>query len=120
MAGPEITDNPAKLHHHPTRCSLNLPHPPALMKLMEGISDMLFLLSRSRSHYHCRLFNGSAADVEEKVLCCSLSVFSLDHDHEMEEKNEYVKHISGLWQHKVMFYLLKCSHPYKHMYRVYF
>lgn len=44
MAGPEITDNPAKSHHHPTRCGLNLPHPPVLMKLMEGISDMLFLL----------------------------------------------------------------------------
>lgn len=45
MAGPGITDNPAKSHHHPARCGLNLPHPPALMKLMEGISDMLFLLS---------------------------------------------------------------------------
>lgn len=63
MAGPEITDNPAKLHHHPTRCGLNLPHPPALMKLMEGISDMLFLLSLS--HYHCHPFNGVAADVGE-------------------------------------------------------
>ena len=72
MAGPEITDNPAKSHHHPTRCGLNLLHPPALMKLMEGISDMLFLLSLSvslslslsfsfslfHSHYHCHLFNG--------------------------------------------------------------
>lgn len=47
MAGPEITDNPAKSHHHPTRCGLNLPHPPALMKLMEGISDTLFLHSLS-------------------------------------------------------------------------
>lgn len=50
MAGPEITDHTAKSHHHPTRCGLNLPHPPALMKLMEGISDMLFLLSLSLSH----------------------------------------------------------------------
>lgn len=45
MVGPEITDNPAKSHYHPTRRGLNLPHPPALMKLMEGISDMLFLRS---------------------------------------------------------------------------
>lgn len=67
MAAPEITDNPAKSHHHPTRCCLNLPHPPALMKLMEGISDMLFLLCLSLSH--CHLFNDVvAADVRGKVL----------------------------------------------------
>lgn len=65
MARPEITDNPAKSHHHPTRCGLNLPHPPALMKLMEGISDMLFLLSLSLPLCHCCLFNGVAADVKE-------------------------------------------------------
>lgn len=65
MARPEITDNPAKSHHHPTRCGLNLPHPPALMKLMEGISDMLFLLSPFPSQYH--LINGIAARVGEKI-----------------------------------------------------
>lgn len=66
MAGPEITDNPAKSHHHPTRCGLNLPHPPVLMKLMEGISDMLFLLSRLHTRYHCRVVNGGVDDVGDK------------------------------------------------------
>lgn len=65
MARPEITDNPAKSHHHPTRCGLNLPHPPALMKLMERISDMLFLLSPFPSQY--RLINAVAARVGETI-----------------------------------------------------
>ncbi len=76
MAGPEITDNPAKSHHHPTRCGLNLPHPPALMKLMEGISDMLFLLSRSLTITVVSLMAS---------LLMSLPVFILGHEHEKQE-----------------------------------
>lgn len=88
MAGPEITDNPAKSHHHPTRCGLNLPHPPALMKLMEGISDMLFLLLLSRSLCHCHLFNGVTADGGEKdqifffFFFIAPLAFILGHEHE--------------------------------------
>lgn len=72
MARPEITDNPAKPHHHPTHCGLNLPHSRALTKLMEGISGMLFLLSCS----YCHLVNGGGADVGENTICCLCLVLS--------------------------------------------
>lgn len=89
MAGPEITDNPAKSHHHPTRCGLNLPHPPALMKLMEGISDMLFLLSLA--HCHCRLFNGVAADVGWRDQTLVFPCLCLGYFREFILRNEHKK-----------------------------
>ena len=79
MAGPGITDNPAKSHHHPTRCGLNLPHPPALMKLMEGISDMLFLLSLTVTVISLMALLPMS---ERRIrLCFSLLEFILGHEH---------------------------------------
>lgn len=51
MAAPEITDNPAKLHYHRNGGSLNLPHPAAQMKLMEGISGTPSSLPQSLSDF---------------------------------------------------------------------
>lgn len=88
MAGPKITDNPAKSHHYPTRCGLNLPHPAALMKLMEGISDMLFLLSP----HHCCLFHGVADDVGEKDHTFYFpACFDFRHEHEKMDQYKYGK-----------------------------